>query len=176
MPIPLIYPLVIGGMAAGAALQAWLGQAEDAWEDKNTFNARVAELHGFALALNNGFAGCKPFMSNAAQLAAWRNVRDGFGKWYGEVGTLTTFDPSDSEVAQAKDYAAKFYFWNSEYERLKCGGHISGGGEDPYHKNDHPTPDALAVDWASVIKWGAIGIGCAYAGKILLDVMPQRRR
>ena len=174
MPIPLIYPLLIGGVAAGAALQAWLGATEDAWDDKNTFNARVAEMHGFALALNNGLAGCQAFMSHPAQLAAWRNVRDGFGKWYSEVGTLTTFDPSDSEIAQAKDYASKFYFWNTEYERLKCGDHISGaGGKDPYAQND-PIPSQ--TDWAPIIKWAAIGIGLAYAGKIVTDLLPNRQK
>lgn len=192
MPLPLI-PVVIGsaGVAAGTALHAWLNQTVDAWADKDVFNARMRDMHTLALALNSGFSTCKPFMSNAPQLAAWRGARDNFGKFYADVGTLHYTSPNQSEIAQAKDYASKFYFWTGEYNRLQCGAPIGpvkpsptpspGGGSIPIQVDPYapPAPDPATAgtqqDWGEIVKWSAIGLGGLIALKTVSDVFKKGR-
>ena len=172
MVLPLI-PIAIGavGVAAGAALHSWLTDENDAWEDKTVFKTRMREMHSLALALNEGFANCPAFMADKAKLTSWQGNRDNFGKFYGEVGTLNYFDPSSEQVAQAKDYASKFYFWSGEYERLNCGTPVSPhNNTDPYN----PTPKE-PTDWVPIIKWGAIGIGSLFALKTISDLFRPNR-
>lgn len=176
MPLPLI-PIVIGtvGVAAGAALTSWLnGMSSDPWEDSKVFNARMREMHGLGLALNEGLKNCAKFKSSPAQVSAWRSLIDNFGKFYGDVGTLT-FDPGEEEVAQAKDFASKFFFWTQEHDKLCEGGHVGPNQPvDPYGNND-PPPNK-PVDYGQVILWSAIGFGTLFALKTLNDVFSSNKR
>lgn len=179
MPLPLI-PIAIGlgGTAAGAALHHWLTTEPDAWKDSDVFNNRMREMHGLALAINDGISTCKAIMSNKAQLGAWRATRDGFGAFYKNTGTLT-FDPSAETVAQAKSYASKFYWWAHEYERLCQKGAITQDKPvDPYQPAPPPTPDSAAtpLDYVGLIKWGSIGIGSLFLIKTLSDLFATRRQ
>lgn len=172
MPLPLI-PIVLGTAAvgAGAALHAWLTNETDAWSDKTVFNTRMAELHRLALALNDGFAACPAFMADKAKLGSWQGNRDNFGAFYGEVGKLNYFDPSDEQIAQAKDFASKFYFWSGEYERLKCGTPVT-----PHEQKDPYTEPPQPTDWLSVTKWAAIGVGGLFVLKTLSDLFRPYQR
>ena len=168
MPLPLI-PIVLGGtaLAAGAALHAWLtGKDADPWEESTVFNARMRDMQGLGLALNDGFANCKPFLSDPAQLSAWRTARDGFSQFYKDTGTVY-LDPSEETVAQAKSYASKFYFWVGEYNRLKCGGPLPQ--DDPKDPYAPPAPAPNPTDWGQVVKWAAIGVGTTALGLFLLN-------
>lgn len=176
MSLPLI-PIALGltATAAGAALHAWVtGESADPWTDKTVFNARMRDMQGLAQALNDGFSSCAPFRRNAAQLTAWRAARDGFSKFYGDVGTLY-LDPSDEKVAQAKLYASKFYFWTGEYNRLKCGGAVGpvNPGGDPY--NPPPVVDPSPTDWLSVVKWTVGGLAGLYALKTINEIFGSKR-
>lgn len=173
MALPLI-PIATGaaGVAAGTALHYWLTSKPDAWHDREVFNARMRDMHSLALALNDGFSTCKAFTSNRTQLAAWRGLRDNFGKFYGEVGTLNWGSPNDAQVSQAKEYASKLYFWTGEYRRLKCGPAITPTtNTDPYSANDEP-PNP--TDWAAVAKWAAIGLIGTYGLKTLIDLFGKK--
>lgn len=172
MPLPLI-PIAIGlsGVAAGTALNAWLNSPNDAWADKAVFNARMRDMQTLAQSLNNGFSACPAFMSNPAQLQSWRGTRDGFSKYYGQVGTLVYTSPSDAEIEQAKSYASRFYFWTGEYNRLKCGAAIAPTNP-PLDPNNAPIP-TQPQDWAGIIKWSAIGIGGILAIKTLSDAFKR---
>lgn len=178
MPLPLI-PIAAGltGVAAGTALNAWLNQPTDAWADKAVFNARMRDMQSLAMALNNGFSACPAFMKNTAQLQSWRGTRDGFSKYYGQVGTLTYTSPNDSEMEQAKSYASRFYFWVGEYNRLKCGGGApivpTNPTIDPYNPNPPAPEPTQSQDWASIIKWSAIGVGGILAIKTLSDAFKR---
>jgi len=183
MPLPLL-PIALGlaGTAAGAALHAWItGESPDAWTDKDVFNARMRDMQGLAMALNTGFAGCKPFMSSTAQLTAWRAARDGFSKFYGSVGSLY-FDPSPEKVEQAKGYASKFYFWTGEYNRLKCGGKLTptntNGGSKPspsLFDDPAPAPSVPVTDWLSIVKWTVGGLAGLYVLKTLNEIYGKGR-
>lgn len=174
MVLPLI-PIAIGtvGVAAGAALSSWLnGLSSDPWEDSAVFNARMREMHGLGLALNEGLKNCAKFKSNPAQIAAWKGLLDNYGKFYGETGTLS-FDPDSSEIAQAKDFASKFYFWTQEHEKLCGGGITPSEPTDPYHKTD-PVPST--TDYGKLITWGIVGFGALFALKTLNDLFRDYRR
>jgi len=182
MSLPLI-PIALGlaGTAAGAAIHAWItGESPDPWTDKTVFNARMRDLQGLAMALNDGFSTCKPFMSNKAQLTAWRAARDGFSKFYGDVGSLY-FDPSEEKVEQAKQYASKFYFWTGEYNRLKCGGKLAptnptNGGTSPTGYDDPPPPaPGVPTDWLLIVKWTVGGLAGLYALKTVNEIFGKGR-
>lgn len=177
MALPLLpLGLGLGGVAAGSALHYWLSNAKaDPWEDKSVFNARMRDMQSLAQALNDGFSTCKPLLSSKPQLIAWRGARDGFSKFYGETGTLVYSSPSSEQIAQAKSYASKFYFWTGEYTRMKCGGAIApANNTDPYALTPDPTP--ANTDWVSIIKWGAIGLGSVFALKTISDLFRDFRR
>lgn len=174
MPLPLI-PIILGGAAvtAGAALHAWLTESSDPWDDKDVFNNRMREMQGLAQALNDGFSACKPFYADKAQVTSWRSTRDSFSKFYGATGTLNYMGPSGAQIAQAKTYASKFWFWSAEYDRLKCGGKVTpNGNTDPYAP-DHP-PDE-PTDWLTIVKWGGGGLLTLAAFKLLSDLIGPRR-
>jgi hypothetical protein len=166
--------------AATTAISEWFKRTSsdnDPWEDREIFNNRMQELQSYAGALQTGLVTCKQFMSNAAQVAAWRGVRDGFSSFYGTVGTLTVFSPNTAQVAQAKSYASKLYFWGGEYARLKCGTSlVSTTTTDPYTPTDpaHPAGPTLPTDWAGIAKWSAIGIGGAFLLKTLKDLFASK--
>jgi hypothetical protein len=170
---------IAGAAAVGAttaAIAEWFKRSSpdnDPWEDREIFNNRMGELQAYAVALQTGLAGCQTFLKSAAQVAAWRGVRDGFSKFYGTVGTLNLLNPSTAQVEQAKSYASKLYFWGGEYARLKCGGALSSTKPtDPYNTtdpNNAPAP-TLPTDWTGIIKWSAIGIGGAFLLKTLKDL------
>lgn len=170
MVLPLI-PIAIGaaGVAAGAALQHWIaGTSPDPWEDATVFNARMREMHGLGLSLNEGLKTCKAFTTNAPQVSAWRTLIDTFGKFYTEVGTLS-WDPSEAEVAQAKDFASKYYFWTEEYNRICSSNRLTPTEKtDPY--KPAPLPDT-PTDYAGIIKWSAIGLGSLIGLKLISDLL-----
>lgn len=175
MTLPLI-PIAAGtaGVAAGSAIHYWLTKSTDAWREREVFNARMRDMHSLALALNDGFSTCARFTSNHTQLSAWRGIRDNFGKFYGDVGTINWGSPSEAQVAQAKDYASKLYFWVGEYKRLKCGPAITPASNvDPYAPND-PTETSNPTDWAAVAKWVAVGLVGTYGLKTLIDLFGKK--
>lgn len=145
----MILPLIIAGAAGAAALgayvQSWLSSPDDVWADKDTFNARMRDMQQAALALNTALANCKKFMADPNQLASWRIARDGFSKFYGDVGTLNYFDPSAPQIAQAKDYASKFAYWAHAYDGYKCGTAITP--TDPNNGGVIPSPDDNTLAW-----------------------------
>jgi hypothetical protein len=175
MTLPLI-PIAAGatGVAAGVALNHWLSDPGDVWENKATFNARMRDMFSLAQALNDGFATCPTFMAKRPQLESWRGARDNFGKFYREVGTLKYTSPNAGEIAQAKSYASKLYFWTGEYNRVCSKGaplDAPGANTDPYA----PLTPTQPTDWLDAVKWGAIGIGGLIALKTLSDVFGKRR-
>lgn len=178
MPLPLI-PIAIGlaGTAAGTALHAWLtGGTTDPWDDKDVFNARMREMHGLALALNTGFSTCKDFLADGASKQSWKTVMNNFGKFYRDTGTLVYMGPNSSHIAQAKDFASKFFFWTGEYNRYKCGHAVSpGSSTDPYAGSNPPPEPPSQQNWAEVVKWGAIGLGGAFVLKTLSDLFRDSR-
>jgi len=160
-------------MAAGAALNHWLTADPDAWNDKDVFNSRMRDMQGLAEALQNGFSQCQAFTKNEAQVKAWRTTRDGFSRFYGDVGRLDYLGPSSAQVSEAKQYASRLYWWADEYvRRYRCGPALvsdSGGivptpYEPPKPKTENP------FDWGEALKWGAI-LGISYLGyKAFTDV------
>jgi hypothetical protein len=168
--------------AATTAISEWFKRTStdnDPWEDREVFNNRMKELQSFAVALQTGLVTCPVFMKNAAQVAAWRGVRDGFSSFYSSVGTLTVFSPNTAQVAQAKSYASKLYFWGGEYARLKCGTSlVSTNTPDQYTATDKPAPapvgSTLPTDWAGIAKWSAIGVGGAFLLKTLKDLFASK--
>lgn len=175
--MPPVSPLTLGlgAASAGAILHSWItGEDADPWEDKSIFNNRMREMHGLAIALNTGFASCKPFLSDKAQLQAWRNARDSFSSFYKDVGTLVYSSPTSEQVSQAKSYASKFFFWEGEYNRLKCGRALSQSSSkgDIYSPADKPPEKP--IDYVAIIKWSAIGLGSLYALKTINDLFGKR--
>lgn len=173
MVLPLI-PIAIGltGTAAGAALNHWLTNTPDAWSDRNVFNARMRDMQLLATALNTGLTHCPEITSNDAQLSAWRAARDGFSRFYHDIGALNYLGPNDAEIEQAKSYASKFYFWTGEYNRLDCGSKIP----TPIDPAKPPAPvGSNLTDWATIIKWSVIGIGGAFLIKTVSDLFKTYR-
>lgn len=179
MPSPKTYIAGAAAVAAAtAAISEWFSRSSDdndPWEDKEIFNNRMAELQAFAVALQTGLVACPAFMGNAAQVAAWRGVRDGFSSFYGDVGSLILLNPNTAQVSQAKSYASKLYFWGGEYSRLKCGAALAAANNrDPYAAP--ATPDVtIPTDWTGIIKWSVIGLGGVIVFKAVKDLlMPSR--
>lgn len=177
MPLPLI-PLAAGGtalVAAGAALSYWLTSKDaDPWEDKTVFNARMRDMQAVATALQSGFASCPAFTRNPPTVLSWRGTRDGFSKFYADVGKQVYFAPPVEQVAQAKDYASKLYYWTAEYNRLQCGGSIP---TQAVIDSPVPTPPApgTVTNWEGIIKWSVIGVGTLYVLKSLNELFGRSR-
>lgn len=173
MALPLI-PIAIGlgAASAGAALNAWLTGKSDPWDDKDVFNSRMRDMQTLAVAINEGFSRCKGIQNDHAQLAAWRGVRDGFSAFYKDAGTLVYSGPSDGQIAQAKQYASRLYFWTGEYNRLKCGGALESHQQTDPGRDPVPGPE---TDWATIVKWSVIGLGGAFAIKTLADLFRDYR-
>ena len=178
MPLPLIpIGIAIGSAALGAILHAWATDSHDAWADKDVFNARMRDLQRLGESLNAGFAKCPSLQNDAAALAAWRGARDGFSRFYKEVGTLNVFSPSEAETQQAKQYSSTFYYWADEYVRRQCGSAIVGAGTNPSEAaaTPKPSPDAwTAADYLSTVKWIVIGAGGLYGLKLIHDLFGRR--
>lgn len=153
MILPLIIAGAAGAAALGAYLNSWLSDDHDAWRDADVFNARMREMQQTALVLQDALARCPAFMNDKNQVQSWRVARDGFSKFYGDVGKVW-MDPSDEVIAQAKDYATRFYQWAGQYDRYKCGTPLSAYDKpiqppspdpDPHHAwMDHPAAPWLA--------------------------------
>ena len=172
MTVQLKLAQMAAGAAASAALGYWFSQPEDAWKDNDVFNARMRDMQALAEALQAGFAKCPAFLKNAPLLQSWRGARDGFSKFYGDIGTRY-LDPNESIVAQAKDYAARFYQWNLEYTRICGGPNLAPTPQiDPYAP---PPPADTGTDWVGVAKWSAIGISGAFLLKTLSELFAPRR-
>jgi hypothetical protein len=66
-------------------------------------------------------------MSNAQQLAAWRNFRTNWAKYYADVGTLVYSNPSDPQIAAGKQYTNQLTKWISVLKSYKdCIGPAAG--------------------------------------------------
>ncbi len=172
MPIPLIVVGAAGATALGAYLHSWFTGEEDAWKDSDVFNARMRDLHQTALVLNDALAKCPAFMKDTNQLMSWRAARDGFSKFYKDVGTVY-LDPSEGVVIQAKDYANRFYQWAQQYDRYKCGSSFQPviPTPDP-HKPDPPPWDPMDSPYTPWV----VGAGALVLVGFLLGRPPPRGR
>ena len=112
MALPLLVYLVPTLLAAGGAAWEWVRPDKyPEWADKDAFNDRMRRLHSAILELNTALAKCKAFMADKDSLQAWRNFKSNWSAFYGSVGTLNYFGPSDAEIATALDYTSKLLQW-----------------------------------------------------------------
>jgi hypothetical protein len=127
MPLPLVVPVILGSLAAGGGLTAWLLESDDEWADATVFNTRMSEIHMGILQLNELLAQCKPIHTsdNKSTLQSWRDFVKSWAGFYRDVGKLT-FDPDSQTIAEGKRKAAQLQKWLDGYKAL-CGGKLPAG-------------------------------------------------
>lgn len=151
--IPLI---AYGGAAAASALTAWAMSSSDEWEDVDTFNARMKDMHASMKDMNQfADAQCPNWKPSNPKYAEWKRLLNRFGGFYGDVGRVS-LNVTGGEAAEAKELARKLAGF-AVYFGKTCG--ITGGYSAP------PTPPGggggLGAFFGGLGTGGLIALGAA---------------
>lgn len=166
MPAAAAVYIIPALLATGAALWEWLRPERDPdWGDRDVFNDRMRQIQTSILDLNNAFGRCKAFVSNKQQISAWRNFRTNWTKWYKDTGKLTTFNPNDAQISNAKLYTSQLAKW---IDVLKSYHDCLGTAVTPATGKAPSGSVTSSIDWFHVA-------GAAAAGWLLSRVFQRLR-
>jgi hypothetical protein len=117
MPAPLVVaaiPWILGALAGGA-LTAWATGSDDEWKDKDVFNSRMRDLQLGILQLNTLLA--QQTKLDAPTRKMWADYVKLWSAYYRDIGTLTFFGPSASEISESKRFADLLSKWIAYYAK-----------------------------------------------------------
>jgi hypothetical protein len=153
--VPVV-PFLIAGTGAAAAVSSWLG---DDW-DLGTYNVITSKINDTIK--NWDQQGWRPNNCWGKYPQKRKEFKEFWARWskhYGQYGKQSVYLSDSAETPVRKIFLPELAAW-AQWLNTACNVD-TGGPIDPVRPDDNST------DLASIVKWGAIGIGAI----VLLNVV-----